>query len=115
MKILISKISILAFLILIGGGLYAQGTPPAGAPSAVTNTEGPVNVSSTSQTKTGGLSVGALSVNNTVYVKGNSTTGSPSGNTTLEVEKNIGASQYCNQDAGVCFTAAEMATLIGGG
>ena len=104
-------------LVTFGIGLAVQATSaawsvPSGSPSAGTNVDGPLNEGSIDQVKAGGLSVGTASVVGTMYVKGNSGTGSPTGDTTLEVEDTIGGSDYCNQDGSVCFTAAEMSTLI---
>ena len=104
-------------LVTFGIGLAVQATSaawsvPSGVPSTGTNVEAPLNESAASQAKAGGLSLGTASVVGTMYVKGSSGIGSPTGDTTLEVEDNIGGSEYCNQDGSICFTAAEMSTLV---
>lgn len=132
MKNFIKQTSILSIAIAVAFVVYmgvqiAQGAGTWNPPSAVppgNNTDEPINVSNSAQTKSGSLEVGGLLSNYSAYlatVSGVVGIGTASPSTggekdlKLDVEGAVGSKWYCDENGDNCFSAEEIQDLIGGG
>ncbi len=80
------------------------------------NTPAPINVSGTSQTKTGALwGDGGFFTQAGGYFAGVVGIGdaTPDGGLKLDVEGNVGAKKYCDENGNNCFNAVNAAALLG--
>ena len=91
--------------------VYAWTAPTVAPPNG--NVSAPINVGTTDQVKNGGLSVNAFSAFGNAYVQGSLGVGdvTPDGGLKVDVEGNVGASAYCNQNGTGCITAANVANV----
>ena len=108
------KLLVLAAVLSIGLSVALAWTDPTQAPPAG-NTQAPVNVGPSNQTKAGQLwSTSFLGSNGGGYFAGVVGIGDPTPDTgtggplKVDVEGNVGATKYCDQLGNNCYTTTEM-------
>jgi len=114
----IIKLGVVALLIgcvLTVNYLQAAWSPPLADPPN-DNVDAPINIGTNDQVKNGGLSVDALAVFGGTYIQGaSSTSPAPTGQVDVDVEGNVGASEYCDRDGTNCFSASQITGSGGSG
>lgn len=90
--------------------VYAWTAPTVAPPNG--NVSAPINVGTTDQVKNGGLSVNAFSAFGNAYVQGSLGVGdvTPDGGLKVDVEGNVGAINYCDQNGTNCVAATALAS-----
>jgi hypothetical protein len=107
---------IIGLLVAVGVSYVSAWTGPTGT-APTNNVAAPINLSATSQTKTGPLWAAGLFSSSGGYVAGNLGVGAVTNSGTLrvDVEGQLGATHYCDNAGNNCVTAAQIASSAGGG